>query len=128
MVGDNAESTASFVTWIGKKHGSNLLFDSLWDEGCVFYARTSQPQAIMHLETTSPTYGRTVNPYNRNLSPGGSTGGESALLGMHGSILVSCDMRWCRERELTTTRELVATSGAVFAVQLPTSGSMDSSE
>lgn len=91
MVGDDVESTASFVTWIGKKHGSNLLFDTLWDEGCVFYARTSQPQAIMHLETTSPAYGRTVNPYNRNLSPGGSTGGESALLGMRGSIMVSCN-------------------------------------
>jgi amidase len=89
MVGDNVESNASFVAWIGKKHGSNLLFDTLYDEGCVFYARTSQPQAIMHLETTSSIYGRTVNPYNRNLTPGGSTGGESALLGMRGSILVS---------------------------------------
>lgn len=92
MVGDNVESTASFVAWIGKEHGSNLLFDTLYDEGCVFYARTSQPQAIMHLETTSNVYGRTVNPYNRNLTPGGSTGGESALLGMRGSILVSRDM------------------------------------
>jgi amidase len=89
MVGDNVESNASFVAWIGKKHGSNLLFDTLYDEGCVFYARTSQPQAIMHLETISNIYGRTVNPYNRNLTPGGSTGGESALLGMRGSILVS---------------------------------------
>lgn len=43
----------------------------------------------MHLETSSPTYGTTVNPYNRNLTSGGSTGGESALLGMRGSILVS---------------------------------------
>lgn len=89
MVGDNVISTASFVAWIDKKHGSNLLYDTFWDQGCVFYARTTQPQAIMHLETSSNIYGRTVNPYNRNLTPGGSSGGESALLGMRGSILVS---------------------------------------
>ncbi|KAI6372863.1 hypothetical protein MCOR25_003600 [Pyricularia grisea] len=87
MVGSNVTSNSSFVAWIGKEHGSNLLYDCLWEEGCVFYARTNQPQAIMHLETDNPLYGRTVNPYNRNLSPGGSTGGESALIGMRGSIL-----------------------------------------
>ncbi|KAH9427273.1 hypothetical protein MCOR02_012179 [Pyricularia oryzae] len=87
MVGSKVTSNSSFVAWIGKEHGSNLLYDCLWAEGCVFYARTNQPQAIMHLETDNPVYGRTLNPYNRNLSPGGSTGGESALMGMRGSIL-----------------------------------------
>lgn len=88
MVGDNVSTHASFVSWIGRAHGSNLLYDTLWDEGCVFFARTTQPQTIMHLETNSVIYGRTVNPYNRNLTSGGSSGGESALLGMRGSILV----------------------------------------
>jgi Asp-tRNA(Asn)/Glu-tRNA(Gln) amidotransferase A subunit family amidase len=88
MVGENVTTSASYVAWIGKKHGSNVLYDTFWSEGCVFYARTTQPQAIMHLETESIVYGRTVNPYNRNLTPGGSSGGESALLGMRGSILV----------------------------------------
>jgi amidase len=89
MVGENVSTHASFVTWIGKPHGSNLLYDTLSSEGCVFFARTTQPQLIMHLETISPAFGRTVNPYNRNLTAGGSSGGESALLGMRGSILVS---------------------------------------
>lgn len=89
MVGSNVTTSASFITWAGREHGSNLLYDTLWSEGCVFYARTTQPQTIMHLETESNVYGRTVNPYNRNLTPGGSTGGESALLGMRGSLLVS---------------------------------------
>jgi amidase len=88
MVGSNVTSNASFVAWVGKPHGSNLLYDTFWDNGCVFYARTTQPQAIMHLETSSNIYGRTVNPYNRTLTPGGSSGGEAALLGMRGSILV----------------------------------------
>ncbi|KAI1121355.1 amidase signature enzyme [Nemania abortiva] len=64
-----------------------LLYENLYSEGCVFYARTAQPQTIMHLETNSNVYGSTINPYNRNLTSGGSTGGESALLGLRGSIL-----------------------------------------
>ncbi|KAF5717943.1 general amidase [Fusarium mundagurra] len=87
MVGENVSTHASFVAWIGKAHGSNLLYDHLYDEGCVFYVRTTQPQTIMHLETISNIYGRTVNPYNRNLTAGGSSGGEGALLGFRGSIL-----------------------------------------
>ncbi|RSL91426.1 hypothetical protein CEP52_014261 [Fusarium oligoseptatum] len=87
MVGENVTTNASFVAWIGKAHGSNLLYDTLYEEGCVFYARTTQPQTIMHLETISVIYGRTVNPYNRDLTSGGSSGGESALLGLRGSIL-----------------------------------------
>ncbi|CCT75541.1 related to general amidase [Fusarium fujikuroi IMI 58289] len=87
MVGENVSTHASFVAWIGKAHGSNLLYDHLYDEGCVFYVRTTQPQTIMHLETISNIYGRTVNPYNRDLTAGGSSGGEGALLGFRGSIL-----------------------------------------
>lgn len=43
----------------------------------------------MHLETSSNIYGVTTNPHNTKLTPGGSSGGESALIGMRGSILVS---------------------------------------
>lgn len=42
----------------------------------------------MHLETSSNVYGVTVNPYNLDLSPGGSSGGESALIALRGSVLV----------------------------------------
>ena len=41
----------------------------------------------MHLETSSNLYGVTVNPYNRSLTSGGSSGGEGALIGLHGSCL-----------------------------------------
>lgn len=88
MVGEGVTTNAAFVAHIGKNHGSNLLYDTFLAEGCVFYARTTQPQAIMHLETVSNIYGRTVHPSNRHLTSGGSSGGESALLGMRGSLLV----------------------------------------
>ncbi|KAF2799408.1 amidase [Melanomma pulvis-pyrius CBS 109.77] len=54
--------------------------------GAVFYCKTNQPQAIMHLESTSH-YGRVLNPFNIHLSAGGSTGGEAALIALHGSVL-----------------------------------------
>jgi len=41
----------------------------------------------MHLETSSNLYDITVNPHNRLLTAGGSSGGEGALLGMGGSCL-----------------------------------------
>ncbi|PVF95671.1 amidase [Serendipita vermifera] len=59
----------------------------LWRAGAVFFARTTQPQSMMHLETDSNLYGVTVNPYNRNVSAGGSSGGEGALVAMRGSCL-----------------------------------------
>lgn len=59
----------------------------LWNAGAVFYARTTEPQSMMHLETHSNLYGVTVNPYNTDLSAGGSSGGEGALLAMRGSCL-----------------------------------------
>jgi amidase len=38
-------------------------------------------------ETFNHIFGRTTNPYNRKLTPGGSSGGEGALLAMKGSPL-----------------------------------------
>jgi amidase len=54
--------------------------------GAVFYVKTSQPQAVMHLESDG-YMGRVLNPYNINLSAGGSTGGEAALIALRGSVL-----------------------------------------
>ncbi|CAI6067343.1 unnamed protein product [Clonostachys chloroleuca] len=58
----------------------------LRDAGAVFYCKTLQPQSIMHLETVS-LLGRTLNPFNIQLTAGGSTGGEAALIAMRGSVL-----------------------------------------
>lgn len=85
---------SGYVAWWDKnspghklaKENAHIL-DILWHAGAVFIARTTEPQSMMHLETDSNLYGVTVNPYNRNLSAGGSSGGEGALIGMRGSCL-----------------------------------------
>jgi amidase len=63
------------------------ILQVLRDAGAVFHARTTVPQTMMHLETDSNLYGVTTNPYNRNLTAGGSSGGEGALIALRGSCI-----------------------------------------
>ncbi|EEH41340.1 acetamidase [Paracoccidioides lutzii Pb01] len=55
--------------------------------GAIIIAKTNLPQSIMWCETENPLFGLTVNPRNSKFTPGGSSGGESALLALHASIL-----------------------------------------
>jgi amidase len=89
MIGmKDLDLNAGFVGWVGKTGAADaLILQILHAAGAVFYVRTTQPQSLMHLETSSNLYGETVNPYNRALSSGGSSGGEGALLGIKGSCL-----------------------------------------
>lgn len=79
---------AGFVSWWDHKGEDDaLVLKILWKAGCVFYARTTQPQTLMHLETSNNLYGVTVNPFNSQLTSGGSSGGEGALIALRGSCL-----------------------------------------
>lgn len=79
---------AGFISWVGNVAPEDgLILRLLWNAGCVFHARTTEPQTLMHLETSSNIYGVTVNPYNSKLTSGGSSGGEGALIGLRGSCL-----------------------------------------
>lgn len=51
----------------------------------IHFASTTMPQTGMMLQTVSPLYGRTLNPFNRDFSAGGSSGGDGALVAMRGS-------------------------------------------
>jgi amidase len=55
------------------------------DSGAIIFARTTMPQTGMALETVSPLFGRTLNPYNSKFGAGGSSGGDGALVAMHGA-------------------------------------------
>ncbi|KAL8714578.1 MAG: hypothetical protein Q9220_001526 [cf. Caloplaca sp. 1 TL-2023] len=79
---------AGFVSWWDNKAEEDAhVLKILWRAGCVFYVRTTEPQTLMHLETSNNLYGVTVNPFNRDLTSGGSSGGEGALIGLRGSCL-----------------------------------------
>jgi amidase len=54
--------------------------------GAVIITKTVIPQSIMYGETESPLWGLTTYPGRSELSPGGSSGGEGALMAMSGSL------------------------------------------
>ncbi|KAK6524816.1 hypothetical protein TWF281_011714 [Arthrobotrys megalospora] len=59
----------------------------LEDAGAVFYCKTNIPQTMMSLDSVNLIWGRTLNPTNRKLTAGGSSGGEGALIAIRGSLL-----------------------------------------
>ncbi|VUC24526.1 unnamed protein product [Clonostachys rosea] len=53
--------------------------------GAVLYVKTNIPQSLMMSDSYNHLFGQCVNHLNRNLISGGSSGGESALIGARGS-------------------------------------------
>ncbi|KAL5113571.1 hypothetical protein ACEQ8H_008551 [Pleosporales sp. CAS-2024a] len=66
---------------------NSILVDNLLGAGAVLYCKTNIPQTLMALDSHNNVFGRTINPFNTAVTPGGSSGGEGALLGMRGSVL-----------------------------------------
>lgn len=48
--------------------------------GAVILGKTNVPVALADWQTENPVYGRTLNPYDHERSPGGSSGGAAAAL------------------------------------------------
>jgi len=61
------------------------LVSRLRRAGGIPIARTNLPDLLFSFETDNLIFGRTNNPYDVSRTPGGSSGGESALLAMCGS-------------------------------------------
>ncbi|RGP79520.1 hypothetical protein FLONG3_2268 [Fusarium longipes] len=63
-----------------------VLVNILKKLGAVMICKTNIPQSIMWAETDNPLWGLTENPIIPGYTPGGSSGGESALIYSRGSI------------------------------------------
>jgi Asp-tRNA(Asn)/Glu-tRNA(Gln) amidotransferase A subunit family amidase len=57
----------------------------LKDAGAVPFVKTNVPVTLLSFETSNDVFGVTTNPHNAAYSPGGSSGGEGALLAFGGS-------------------------------------------
>jgi fatty acid amide hydrolase len=55
--------------------------------GAIVLGKTNVPQLGMACEADNPLYGRTLNPWDERRTPGGSSGGEAALIAAGGSPL-----------------------------------------
>ena len=89
------DSLLRLIGWIGtfqgqKGLGREKIFESemvkeLRSLGAILFCKTSVPHTLMSGETSNNIIGYTWNPKNRNLSAGGSSGGEGALIALRGS-------------------------------------------
>ncbi|XP_029639293.1 fatty acid amide hydrolase 1 isoform X1 [Octopus sinensis] len=65
---------------------SNLV-KCLKELGAIPFVTTNVPQAMLTIACDNNIYGQTLNPHKADRCPGGSSGGEAALIGFGGSIL-----------------------------------------
>lgn len=82
------EATIGMVAFMDDIASANSpLVDILLNLGAVIYVKTNVPQTMMTCEADNNVFGRTLNPWNTTIGPGGSSGGEGALIALRGSPL-----------------------------------------
>ncbi|NXN26575.1 FAAH1 hydrolase, partial [Nycticryphes semicollaris] len=65
----------------------SVLVKVLKKQGAIPFAMTNVSQSLFSYDCSNPIFGQTLNPFNHQKSPGGSSGGEGALIAGGGSIL-----------------------------------------
>ncbi|KAF7523903.1 hypothetical protein G7054_g11587 [Neopestalotiopsis clavispora] len=87
------DTTVGFSSFVGNKGTQDgAMVRLLKDAGAVPYVKTNVPITLLSFESTNDVWGRAMNPHNNKYSPGGSTGGESALLALGGRIGIGSDV------------------------------------
>ncbi|KAF2186738.1 amidase signature enzyme [Zopfia rhizophila CBS 207.26] len=78
--------TVGYSCHIGKPYVEDgSMVKILKDAGAIPFVKTNLPTTLLSFESTNDVWGRCTNPHNSKYSPGGSTGGEAALLAYGGS-------------------------------------------
>lgn len=88
----DVNGTRSTAGTLGRKQAAPAPRDAtlvarLREAGAIPIAKTNLPDLLFSFETDNLIFGRTNNPYDLERSPGGSSGGESALIAACGSPL-----------------------------------------
>ena len=65
---------------------NSTVAQRLIDAGAILLGKTNTPEFTMGGETDNVVYGKTNNPYNLELTPGGSSGGAAAIIAACGSV------------------------------------------
>ena len=83
-------TTAGLASWLPYVPDANsTVADSILTAGGILYAKTATSQACLMVESITNVFGTVCNPHNLQLSAGGSSGGEAALLASNGTILAA---------------------------------------
>uniref|UniRef100_A0A452VGB6 Fatty-acid amide hydrolase 1 n=1 Tax=Ursus maritimus TaxID=29073 RepID=A0A452VGB6_URSMA len=82
---DSTCGLAQFLEKPAAKDG--VIVKVLKAQGAIPFVKTNIPQTLLSFQCSNPIYGQTLNPLNLKKTPGGSSGGEGAMLAQRGSIL-----------------------------------------
>ncbi|NXF86482.1 FAAH1 hydrolase, partial [Eubucco bourcierii] len=82
------DSTVGFIKNINKPAAEDsVVVQVLKRQGAIPFVKTNVPQSLVSYDCKNLIFGQTYNPLLYTRSPGGSSGGEGALIGGGGSIL-----------------------------------------
>lgn len=82
------DTTIGLVSLCFKPATSNSpLVDLLNSLGCVIITKTNIPQTLASLDSVNNVFGRCMNPANRLMTAGGSSGGEGVMVAMKGCMI-----------------------------------------
>jgi len=82
------DCTIGVDRFVGKPSSEDgPLVRRLREAGAIVMCKTNIPQTMLWHESVNPVYGRTNNPWDTTRTPGGSSGGEAAMLAAGGSVL-----------------------------------------
>ncbi len=84
--------------------------------GAIVLGKTNVPQLLIFTETDNPLHGRSNNPWNVERSPGGSSGGQAAIVASGGSP-------WGLGSDIGGSIRVPATSCGIAGI-MPTAGRM----
>uniref|UniRef100_A0A1I7SXG3 Amidase domain-containing protein n=1 Tax=Caenorhabditis tropicalis TaxID=1561998 RepID=A0A1I7SXG3_9PELO len=81
------EATVGLASLLESKETTTCSFvQFLKNQGAIPFCLTNVPQGLLSYITSNPLYGTTKNPWDFSRTPGGSSGGEAALLAAGGSV------------------------------------------
>ncbi len=82
------QTTLGASSHVGKiQHDEGPLVTQLRQAGAIVLGKTNILQTLAGWESDNPVYGRSLNPWNADRTPGGSSGGEAAIVAVGGSAL-----------------------------------------
>ncbi|TDL24500.1 amidase signature enzyme [Rickenella mellea] len=80
------DSCIGYSAWTGKPATHDAALASLLlDAGAIPFVKTAVPITLLSFESSSAVFRRCTNPHSPHHSPGGSSGGEAALIALCGS-------------------------------------------
>jgi fatty acid amide hydrolase len=133
------DSTVGVPSRVGRPAGRDAtLVARLRSAGAVILGKTNLSQLLLYAETDNPVYGRTSHPLDQARSPGGSSGGEAALVATGGSALGlgvdigggvripahDCGLAGIRPTPGTLPLDGLATRGTLGGEDLPEAGGL----